>query len=238
MISEQPQISLPSADQSSPAAYIPWVIVIACAVCLLILFTQLIRQIPSQLENQARQITAGSQFSGISVKADGRDLDVTGNIDPEQSEAALLQQLEDIDGVRSVANRLTTVDPGVQLEQRIALFTSRLAQTDIASVKFQPNSVNFTSASEPALQSLLALLQEYPQQRIRIEGHTDNTGADTINLRMSKDRAAAVSNYLVNRGIAPDRLIVKGYGATQPVDTNDTETGRSRNRRIEVSHVH
>ncbi|MFK7890234.1 MAG: OmpA family protein [Granulosicoccus sp.] len=238
MISDQPQISLPPTQQNDPAAYIPWVIIVACAICLVILVTQLTRQIPSQLENQAGQIMAVSESSGISVEVDGRDLDVTGNIAPQQSAAALLLQLEGIDGVRSVANRLTIVDPNVQREQRMALFTSRLAQADLASVQFQPGSVTFTSSSEPALQALLALLQAHPQQRIRIEGHTDNTGPDAVNFRMSEDRAAAVSNYLATRGIAADRLIVKGYGATQPVDTNNTETGRSKNRRIEVSHVH
>ena len=80
-------------------------------------------------------------------------------------------------------------------------------------------------------------MSAHPETRIRIEGHTDDTGPETVNLRISRERAQAVANYLANRGISDNRLIAKGYGSTQPIDNATTEAARSRNRRIEISYV-
>jgi outer membrane protein OmpA-like peptidoglycan-associated protein len=112
-----------------------------------------------------------------------------------------------------------------------------LSAIDTSGVAFLPGSVAFTAASEAPLTQLQEVLEQYPQGRVRIEGHTDNTGPDSVNLRVSTERAAAVANYLTGRGISAEQVIVKGYGSTQPVDDNNTEVGRARNRRIEVSPV-
>ena len=64
-------------------------------------------------------------------------------------------------------------------------------------------------------------------------GHTDNVGSDAYNLRLSKERAETVKAYLVSRGVAADRMMTEGRGESEPIDTNDTEVGRGRNRRIE-----
>ena len=77
----------------------------------------------------------------------------------------------------------------------------------------------------------------YPETRLRIEGHTDNTGSEAANLRLSRERARAVASYLIARGISENRLIAKGYGSTQPIDDNSTDAGRGRNRRIEISYL-
>lgn len=69
---------------------------------------------------------------------------------------------------------------------------------------------------------------------IEIAGHTDNVGLPDANLKLSEDRAKAVKQYLVKKGIAVERLIAKGYGDTQPVDDNSTPTGRQKNRRTEA----
>ena len=68
---------------------------------------------------------------------------------------------------------------------------------------------------------------------IQINGHTDNVGSDADNLKLSDDRAKAVQDYLIKNGIAVNRLRYKGYGESQPIDTNDTEDGRRNNRRTE-----
>ena len=68
---------------------------------------------------------------------------------------------------------------------------------------------------------------------IEIRGHTDSKGSDSYNLRLSENRAKAVFEYLISKGISEKRLQYKGYGKTMPIDTNDTEEGRANNRRVE-----
>ena len=83
------------------------------------------------------------------------------------------------------------------------------------------------------LQQLLALLKSHPTMRIEVRGHTDGHGSLDYNQRLSENRAKAVVDYLVSKGVDPKRLHYKGFGKTQPIDTNATEEGRARNRRVE-----
>lgn len=83
------------------------------------------------------------------------------------------------------------------------------------------------------LRSLISLLETYPNMRIEIRGHTDGKGSDSYNQRLSENRAKAVTDYLISKGISEKRLQYKGYGKTMPIDTNDTEEGRANNRRVE-----
>jgi len=68
---------------------------------------------------------------------------------------------------------------------------------------------------------------------IEVRGHTDAKGSDSYNLRLSENRAKSVVDYLVSKGVNPKRLKYKGYGKSIPIDTNETEEGRSKNRRVE-----
>ena len=72
-----------------------------------------------------------------------------------------------------------------------------------------------------------------PGIRVEISGYTDNVGSDEYNQELSENRAKTVYDYLIEHGIDKDRLVFKGYGESNPVDTNETETGRSNNRRTE-----
>lgn len=85
------------------------------------------------------------------------------------------------------------------------------------------------------LRSLISLLETYPNMRIEIRGHTDGKGSDSYNQRLSENRAKAVTDYLISKGISEKRLQYKGYGKTMPIDTNDTEEGRANNRRVEFN---
>ena len=67
-----------------------------------------------------------------------------------------------------------------------------------------------------------------------IDGHTDNVGDDASNLVLSKNRAAAVRDYFISKGISADRLSSEGYGESKPVETNKTAAGRAKNRRVEM----
>ena len=73
--------------------------------------------------------------------------------------------------------------------------------------------------------------------RIEIRGHTDAKGSDSYNQRLSENRAKAVADYLLSKGINEKRIQSKGYGKSLPIDTNDTEEGRANNRRVEFKIV-
>lgn len=100
-------------------------------------------------------------------------------------------------------------------------------------VTFATNSANFQSNVD--LNELAATLQDhFSHEPITIEGHTDSVGSAKRNLALSKRRAKAVRDYLVNtHQIAVESLIVKGYGEEYPIDTNATAEGRENNRRVE-----
>ena len=76
---------------------------------------------------------------------------------------------------------------------------------------------------------------QYSAYRVMIEGHTDSIGADSYNRRLSEKRAESVKRYLVQHfPIQSDRLVVKGYGKSKPIASNDTPDGRDKNRRVEI----
>lgn len=99
---------------------------------------------------------------------------------------------------------------------------------------FEVNRHELKGDHQAALDSVAALLNRYPGLSAEISGHTDNTGGDAHNARLSTLRAEAVADYLVERGIATSRLRFIGQGSTQPIADNATEAGRRRNRRVEI----
>ncbi len=100
-------------------------------------------------------------------------------------------------------------------------------------VSFETASANLTPLSKYELDNLVEILQKNPNLTIEIAGHTDNTGDEAQNQILSENRAKVVYDYVVSKGIAPNRLRAVGYGQTRPVDTNDTDAGRANNRRTE-----
>lgn len=87
--------------------------------------------------------------------------------------------------------------------------------------------------SKSELDKLVDFMKKYPKISIEIGGHTDNVGSKTSNQVLSENRAKTVRDYLVSKGISPDRITYKGYGDTKPIDSNDTPEGRASNRRTE-----
>jgi OOP family OmpA-OmpF porin len=80
----------------------------------------------------------------------------------------------------------------------------------------------------------VATLKEWGNVKVEVAGHTDSVGTDAYNMGLSLRRAESVRNYLVDKGIAADRLTVRGYGESQPVADNATDAGRFQNRRVEL----
>jgi outer membrane protein OmpA-like peptidoglycan-associated protein len=100
---------------------------------------------------------------------------------------------------------------------------------------FKTNSSELEPATKANLSDLAGTLNKYDDTNILIEGHTDNTGEEPYNQRLSERRAAEVESYLVSQGVDGSRLTTRGYGEEQPLATNDSEAGRTSNRRVEVA---
>ena len=101
-------------------------------------------------------------------------------------------------------------------------------------LNFQFATTNLTPESKKTVDDLVVILQAYPSAVVRLEGHTDNVGDAAANLKLSQDRASAIKNLLVSGGIDAARLSTDGFGQDRPVDTNDTDEGRAKNRRTEL----
>jgi outer membrane protein OmpA-like peptidoglycan-associated protein len=101
------------------------------------------------------------------------------------------------------------------------------------NVFFESGKSILTASSFGELDKLVNILEDNPGMRIEISGHTDNSGSAVVNARLSTERARAVVDYIVKKGIDRARLTYIGYGPDQPVADNSTEAGRSRNRRVE-----
>lgn len=109
-----------------------------------------------------------------------------------------------------------------------------LAVSFKSDVLFSTNSAVLNPGGYSEIDRVAGVLTRYPETRISVEGHTDSQGADAYNQKLSEDRALAVKNALVNRGVDPARIQVVGYGETRPIATNDTEAGRQLNRRVDI----
>lgn len=107
-------------------------------------------------------------------------------------------------------------------------------ETVMNNVFFESGSYALDEKSEVELNVFLNVLKSNPKVKFQISGHTDNVGSDADNLTLSRNRAKAVYDWFVTKGILKTRLSYKGYGASKPVATNDTDKGKALNRRIEV----
>lgn len=113
-----------------------------------------------------------------------------------------------------------------QLETIIVSFKSD-ALFDFDSAVVKPGA--YTEIDRAA-----EIISRYPQTAIRIEGHTDSVGTETYNLKLSEQRAMAVKNMLVAKGVAPSRIQIIGFGESRPLADNNTEAGRQKNRRVSI----
>jgi len=114
----------------------------------------------------------------------------------------------------------------------------RASLRDYASkVQFATGKSELTEESLRVLDNVKAIMDEYPNAKFHIEGHTDSTGSEQINERISEERARAVKDYLVAAGIDEFRLSSKGYGESRPIADNKTREGRKQNRRTEIKVV-
>ncbi len=116
----------------------------------------------------------------------------------------------------------------VQVEKQIVLS---------AGASFRPGKAELLSGAFPELDKLVSTMRDNSRTKWVIEGHTDNTGSEEGNKKLSRERAQAVLKYFVSKGISKERLTVRGLGADYPVSTNATDEGRQKNRRVVITRV-
>jgi OmpA-OmpF porin, OOP family len=104
----------------------------------------------------------------------------------------------------------------------------------IPGISFESGSARIRASSFATLDGAVAIFEKYPATRIRVSGHTDDVGSDEDNQKLSEERAAAVADYFVGKGIARDRIETVGHGESKPIADNDSRAGRATNRRIEL----
>ena len=108
----------------------------------------------------------------------------------------------------------------------------------LKNVNFEVNSANLLVASNSELDKLTEYLKSNPAFKIELIGHTDNSGDEKKNIKLSTDRAKSIGKYLINKGIAKKNINCMGLGSESPIKPNDTEGNRVSNRRVELKIVH
>lgn len=110
-----------------------------------------------------------------------------------------------------------------------------IIDTAFANLEFVFGKAEITFSSYSHLERLGRLLNDYPEMRLKIVGHTDNIGEKEANMQLSKERSRAVEMFLTNRGIPITQIVTSYFGEIKPIATNDTKEGRAQNRRVEFT---
>ena len=126
--------------------------------------------------------------------------------------------------------RRQTAGSGVEIERR----GDELVLTMPSGITFAFDRYDVQPQFRPTLDRVAEVLGDYPQTMIDIYGHTDSVGSDAYNQTLSENRARAVADYLSMQGVNKVRMATLGYGETQPIADNGTESGRAANRRVEI----
>lgn len=136
----------------------------------------------------------------------------------------------DGDGVLNAQDRC----PGTQADLKVDATGCVVAQnTALRGVTFDPNSAHLTAEGRAVLDSVTSTLKGQEALKVEIAGHTDSIGSEAYNMLLSQQRAEAVRAYLVEKGVADERMSAVGYGELEPVETNESDEGRMANRRVE-----
>jgi outer membrane protein OmpA-like peptidoglycan-associated protein len=233
------QNAAPSIDFNEPDSngIIPLIVGFIALVLLVYTVKNTLHRIPAELSSQAQSILSESNAGDVKVAINGRDLNLSGTLAAGVNRDELVERISRVSGMRVVVDDMVEFDPKAQAKLESLAFNRALQNLDFSRVAFEQGSTSLTDDSRVALLQLVQVLRTSPSSRIRISGHTDNTGRPEVNLRISRERAQAVADFLTQNGVESDQLIAQGYGATRPIADNATEAGRTANRRIEINYV-
>jgi outer membrane protein OmpA-like peptidoglycan-associated protein len=137
------------------------------------------------------------------------------------------------DGQASLIKNIRIAEGSMSLYERVVTDGKFIT----TGIRFDSGKATLRPESMGVINSIYSLMSEHTDLNFSVEGHTDNDGDEASNQKLSEDRAAAVKNILVSKGIDASRLTTKGYGESTPMDTNNTPEGKANNRRVEFIKV-
>jgi outer membrane protein OmpA-like peptidoglycan-associated protein len=191
----------------------------------------------------------GKETSAIVMQKRERELKAA-RLDAEQARAAAEARARDAEAkareadqarahtVAAVAAREAEQAKTIALTKELADLKAK--QTDlgivltVGDVLFASGKADIAPGAQRHIDKLAEFLNKNPNRNLLIEGHTDNTGGEDLNIKLSQQRAEAVRDLLIARGVSPQRITTRGYGPKYPLVSNDSAAGRQQNRRIDV----
>jgi outer membrane protein OmpA-like peptidoglycan-associated protein len=184
--------------------------------------------IQSAIRGSAVAALESASIKGVEVACDGRDILLKGTVESEAVKLKAGAAAMMLPGVRTVDNQLTVAPTAEAVQTQLNEILLR------KKIEFETAKDVILPASTPVLEEALAVLQQAPNLTIAINGHTDSMGVAQRNKDLSARRAKAVANWFQSHGVAAGRLSSAGFGSEKPIDSNDTEAGRAKNRRVEI----
>jgi len=220
-------------------------------------------KIQDDIDTRTHAALAEQGLSHVTINTDARHITLTGKVTSDTIKQQAEEYARNVYGVNVVENQLTTAEVELIIEPEPKLgpkpepiveqvedviqapepkplpeitcqqdFDALLSSNQIL---FATNSANIDSLSHSLLSNLIEVANQCPNAKIEIGGHTDSSGSDDYNQRLSQARATSVMSYLINNGIKSNRLTAVGYGETSPVADNESYAGKAKNRRIEFN---
>lgn len=195
---------------------------------------------------RARMLSEASAEEAARARAEAeeareRQAELTTQAEQAREEAAAARELanaraEEAELARREAQALKAqvADLQSELSNLETRETERGVVVTVGDVLFEVDKADLKAGAIRNLDKLVEFLQSYPEREIRVEGHTDSTGAAEYNLGLSQRRAASVRDMLLDRGVDAARITTEGLGEEYPVASNNTSAGRQQNRRVEI----
>ncbi len=193
-------------------------------------------------EETAKRKTAESVVANASAKRNLARLEArTAEADAAKRQAANAQQTVNrqaaelaVAGANTERDQALIAEQEMQLKELNAKQTERGLMITLGDVLFRSNKAQLQSGGLRNVQKLADFLNQYPQYKVLVEGHTDSIGSDSANQELSERRAYAVRTALIDMGIGSDRIRTRGYADAFPVADNDSAASRQLNRRVEI----
>jgi outer membrane protein OmpA-like peptidoglycan-associated protein len=185
--------------------------------------------------SEQQVVQAEGRRKDVLLQAREQELQSTRRRAETAEEQAELMRLDaeqargDTERMQSQAGQLSQ-----QLSDLEARQTERGLVITLNNILFDSNQAELKPGADNSLDRIARVLQDHPEHSLMVEGFTDSMGDEKHNAELSRLRAEAVKNALVQRGVSADRVDSRGYGERFPIATNDTSTGRQLNRRVEI----
>jgi outer membrane protein OmpA-like peptidoglycan-associated protein len=191
-------------------------------------YADISRELVSEAQAREEVERGEAERNRIIAEARAREAQVAQR-EAQAAQRAAGEQSQAADAAQARARNLER-----ELEELQAEETDRGLVLTLGDVLFETGQATLMPGALTTVDRLAQFMGDYPERTVQIEGHTDSAGSDALNQRLSEQRAAAVRDALVARGVDIRRIQTIGYGEARPVASNDTPAGRQQNRRIEV----